>query len=469
MEETIGPFRYAFALLFTGVALFGAPVARAQQMQFEQSTLVRGLLGLVVNITATVALPTPETSSVNAAAVAGPQQKLQLGSGFVIDPSGVLVTNTHVIDGAYAIVVTFDDGSQLSAQVLAADRVADIALLKVDPPHPLKAITWGDSTKVQIGDPVLAIGNPLGVGLSVSGGIVSALNRNIMETPYDDYIQTDAPINHGNSGGPLFDMKGDVVGINTAIISPTAGSAGLGFAIPANDARFVIGRLRKYGWVRPGWLGVKVQEVTPAIAAALGMGTPRGAIVANVDEDGPAAAGGLQVGDIILRYDGKTPSDERALLRDMAATPPGQAVTLSIERAGAIMDVHATIGEWPRDRWQGGDAPIMAVRKATASLPNLGIKVAPLLDAQRVKLSIGGDDLGVLVTAVAPGTDAAWHGLKPGDAIERVQDLEVASPADFDAALAQARTSHRGYVLLLVLPQVQVRPGPEWMALRIEP
>jgi len=289
--------------LFLAGMIAAAPAARAQEMQYDRSTLVQSLLPMVVNITALVVAATPPPQMAGATAdpgMASSEQKHQLGSGFVIDAKGEIVTNYHVIDGAYEVIATFSDGTQLEAKIEAADRLADIALLSVSPPAPLKPAEWGDSSSVKVGDPVLAIGNPLGVGLSVTGGIVSALNRDIMETPYDDYIQTDAPINHGNSGGPLFDMRGRVVGINTAIISPTAGSAGLGFAIPANGARFVIGQLRRFGWLHPGWLGIKVQQITPDMADALGMETPRGSIVAHVVESGAAAAAGIQVGDIIV-------------------------------------------------------------------------------------------------------------------------------------------------------------------------
>ncbi len=442
--------------------------ARAQEMEFNQSALVRSLLPKVVNITARVIADVPDAIGPQNTSVV-PQEKLQLGSGFVIDPKGLIVTNTHVIDGSYEVTATFSDGNQLPARVVAADRVTDVALLKVDADKPLSAVSWGDSSKVQVGDPVLAIGNPLGVGMSVSGGIVSALNRNIMATPADDYIQIDAAINHGNSGGPLFNIQGGVVGVNTAIISPTTGSAGLGFAIPANDARFVIGRLEKYGWLRPGWLGLTVQQVTPEIASALGVDTPHGAIVADVTEGGPADTAGVQVGDIILRYNGKIPTDERALLRTITETQPDQDVTLTIERGTQTLDLHAKIGEWPRDMWQGAYQPVKPVQKKSAIPQDMGIKVAPLLDAQRVKLGIGEDDLAVLVTSVAPGTDAAWNGLKPGDAIERVQDQPVGSPADFHAALEQARTLHRDHLLLLIYSQNQARPGPQWIALRSPP
>ena len=463
------PFRPAALALLAMALVFRPPAAGAQEMQFDQSQLVRSLLPMVVNITAAVPPDAPAAGAMQSAAAADAPQKRQLGSGFIIDPVGEIVTNTHVIAGSFEITVTFSNGAQAQAHVLAADRLSDIALLKVDPPHKLTAIRWGDSTKVQVGDPVLAIGNPLGVGLSVTGGIVSALNRDIMETPYDDYIQTDASINHGNSGGPLFDMKGLVVGINTAIISPTSGSAGVGFAIPARDAQFVIGQLQTYGSLRPGYLGLKVQQVTPDIADALGMKKPRGSIVAEVTPDGPAAMAGLRVGDIILAYNGVQSLDERALLRDIAGTPAGQAVTLSVDRAGVPTELHATVQGWPQALWAHLDQPVSQVKVQDVIPPDLGLKVAELPDAQRVKLGLNGEQRGVLVMSVASGTDAAHRGLKPGDAIERVQDQPIGTPSDFYTALSQARTRHRDFVLLLVMPQVHVYPGPEWMALRIGP
>ena len=465
--------RYRVVLILFLASLFAAaPRARAQEMQYDRSGLVQSLLPMVVNITALAVAATPPPQMAGAATepgVASSEQKRALGSGFVIDPKGEIVTNYHVIDGAYEVIATFSDGMQLEAKVEAADRLADIALLSVAPPSPLKATEWGDSSTVKVGDPVLAIGNPLGVGLSVTGGIVSALNRDIMETPYDDYIQTDAPINHGNSGGPLFDMRGRVVGINTAIISPTAGSAGLGFAIPANGARFVIGQLRRFGWLHPGWLGIKVQQLTPNMAEALGMEEPRGSIVAYITESGAAAAAGIQVGDIILDYNGKALSDERALLRGIAETAPGTRVSLTILRKGETKVVTATVGEWPRQQWERFDAPVSPVKMTQAIEPNLGLTVAPLLTAQRLRLGLGPEIPGILITAVAPGTDAAWRGMAAGDAILRVQDRVMRTTADYVPALDAMRAEHRQFALLLIQPLKQTRPGPEWRALQIAP
>jgi serine protease Do len=460
------------AVMVGALLLLGLPShPRAQEMQFEQSALIRRLLPMVVNITAVIA-PEPTSPPQIASAPAAPPppgEKRQLGSGFVIDPSGVIVTNYHVINGAFLVTATFSDGTQLEAKVLSADRLADIALLKVEWPKPLPTVRWADSRKVQIGDEVLAIGNPLGVGLSVTGGIVSALDRDIMETPYDDYIQTDAPINHGNSGGPLFNMNGEVVGINTALISPTAGSAGLGFAIPSRDAQFVIGQLKRYGWVHPGWLGLKVQQVTPQMAIALGLPAPEGSLVANVVKGGQAEKAGLRIGDIITGFNGTTPRDERALLREISSTPPGNQVTLTVERGQRTVDLHAQVIDWPRQNWENFDAPIAPVKIMQFLPPDLGLKVTDLSAAVRTKLGIDPADPAVLIAAVTPGTDAARRGIAQGDALLRVQNDPVRSPAEFNAALAAARRLKRDFVLVLVWPQKQTMPGPEWYPVQVKP
>ena len=249
----------ALVLLLGIAAAMPAPAYAEEAGGMGQAALIRRVLPTVVNITAHArpAEDNPVMASSSPDASDTFEVKSSAGSGFVVDPDGTILTNWHVVAGAYEIFVTFSDGTRLEAQVLNAARIIDLALLKVNAGHPLPAVTWGDSSKVQIGNSVLAIGNPLGIGTSVSGGIVSALHRNISDTPYDDFIQTDAAINHGNSGGPLFDSNGEVIGVDSAIISPTAANAGLGFALPAYQAEFVIEQLKKYGWVRPGWLGLK--------------------------------------------------------------------------------------------------------------------------------------------------------------------------------------------------------------------
>jgi len=315
--------RLAVAAIMVALAGTAAFPARADDVGASKSELVRSVLPTVVNISVRkeeTASPasTPAVNAATPGSDASETIKSYVGSGFVIDPSGLIVTNYHVLEDAFEVTVIFSDGTRLPGKMTSASRLADLALVKVEADHPLAAAHWGNSDLLQVGDQVFAAGNPFGIGLSVSAGIVSGLNRDIQNSPYDDFIQTAATINHGNSGGPLFDMQGNVVGVNSTIISPTTGSVGLGFAIPSSGARFVTDQLRTYGWVRPGWIGVTVQTVTREIADAMGMARPEGSIVSWVLSDSPAKKAGLAIGDVILRYDGTTPSDERALLASLA-------------------------------------------------------------------------------------------------------------------------------------------------------
>jgi serine protease Do len=452
------------------------PAARAQEIQFNQAELVRSLLPQVVNITARAEIASTPTADLTASAEQPSQSfeiRVNVGSGFIVDPSGIIATNWHVVDGAYEIFATFSDGARVKAEVLNAARILDLAILKVKPVRPIAAIHWGDSAKVQIGDPVLAIGNPLGVGLSVTAGIVSALNRNIMDTPYDDFIQTDAPINHGNSGGPLFNMQGEVIGVNTALISPTAASAGLGFAIPAEIAKEVIDRLLRYGWVRPGWMGVKIQQVTPEMAEAIGLPEPEGSVVAWVIDGGPAAAAGLRIGDVILKFGSAVPTDERALLRAIASSAPGRNVTIGILRGGKPMDLPVTLAEWPKMQWEERDAPTKAAEPHWTIPQDLGLTVQPLTSEQRAKNQLPpGPGEGVLVTSVRGDVDAARRGVAAGDVILRVGDTQVSNAHDLQAAIDAARESKRSFAMFLVVPKrsanAQSRfPGPKWIPLRV--
>ncbi len=449
--------------------------AMAQDMAFSQAQLVRSLLPEVVNITARAEISEPPSavmasSSGNPAPAANAMIRVNAGSGFIIDPSGEIVTNWHVVVDAFEIFVTFSDGTRAPAELVNASPLVDLAVIKVHTTHKLVPAHWADSSKVQVGDPVLAIGNPLGVGQSVSGGLVSALNRNIMDTPYDDFIQTDAAINHGNSGGPLFDLKGQVIGVNSALISPTSGNAGLGFAMPANDARFIIERLTHQAWARPGYIGVKLQPVTAEMAQALGMAEPQGSIVAGLAEGGPAAQAGLRTGDVLLRIGATTPSDERALLRDIARTPPGSSVPFGVRRAGAEVTVAVKVDEWPVMWWEHRSA---ANGPPHWSVPaDLGIGVAPLSEEMRMHYEVRPESRGVVVTGVLPGTDAAQRGLSAGDVIEQVGDAAVGSAAELQQAVDQARAEKRGYLLVLVMRKNQPvtaaqLPGTKWLALRV--
>ncbi len=313
------------AVAFTASLLL-APLATAQQTQLnppDQADLIADLLPTVVNITAfMVDKSSADTTSLDTPPTASNHPKPLLGSGLIIDPRGMILTNYHSVAGGYDLQVTFSDGTHIPGRILAAAPRIDLALVKVDTPHALTAARWADSDKVRIGERVFAIGNPLGAGMSVTAGIVSAVNRSIKDTPYDDLIQTDAAINHGNSGGPLFNRHGQVIGIATAILSPTAASAGLGFAFPANDARFVADRLMRDGRLRQGYIGIKTEQVTQDMATALGMAQPIGSMVAVVRTGEPAEVAGLQIGDVILRYDNQPVTDDRALKCDCPGAAP---------------------------------------------------------------------------------------------------------------------------------------------------
>jgi serine protease Do len=448
----------------------GTP-AVAEDVGTNKVELIQSVLPSVVNVTVKKDEVTPPVLAIaNALSAQGggaSSIKAYVGSGFVIDPSGVIVTNYHVVENAFEIVVTFTDGTRLPAQVSSASRLADLALLKVDAGHPLFSAHWGDSDKVQVGDQVFAAGNPFGLGLSLSAGIVSALNRDIQNSPYDALIQTDATINHGNSGGPLFDMQGNVIGVNSAIISPTTGSVGLGFAEPSSSARFVIDRLQKYGWVRPSWIGVKLQQVTPDIALAIDMARPEGSIVAWVMPNGPAQKAGLTIGDVVLRFGGHTQSDERELLRNIATSQVGDTITLRVRHTGAERDISMATMEWPRDQWDKRDAPVTTQRPKIVIPPDLGLALSPIPADQKQSLGLEDGLNGVLVKTVAPGSDPATRGMVAGDVILRVQDKPVANPADVQSGIDTARNAKRDFVLVLVLPKKRDIPGPKWIPLQL--
>lgn len=461
--------RAVLVVLAAGLAC-AAPRAVAEEVSAGRADLIRSLLPTVVNIAVHKEDVPTETQTANASASTGSATditKTFVGSGFIIDPSGVVVTNEHVVDGAYEITVTLSDGTVLPGKLLHASRLADLAVVKVQAGHPLPTVQWGDSNKLKVGDQVFAIGNPLGIGTSVSGGIVSGLNRDVQDSPYDNYIQTDAAINHGNSGGPLFDMEGHVVGVDTAMVSPTTASAGLGLAIPSADVRFVVGRLIKYGWVAPGWIGVKVQQVTPEIAAAMGKQPPEGSVVSWIIPGGPASKAGIAVGDVIVRYGDDTPSDERALLRDIGETPVGDMVKVVVLRGDTQVTLPVTVDPWPRSQWDQRDAPMTPERPKLTIPPGLGLSLAVIQKGERAKLGLEDGLNGVLITGVLPGSDAARRGAVAGDVILRVQDTPVATPSDVQHALVAVHEEKRPFVMMLVLPKVRKVPGPRWVALRV--
>ena len=464
------------AMLFLALALAamaGRPAAADDALMATPSALLRSLLPTVVNITAYIGRTPEQVATHDAADDAGPNTLT--GSGFIIDPGGDIATNDHVINNAYRIVVTFHDGRTAPAHLVGGTRLADIAVIHVDTATPLPAIRWGDSSKMQIGDSVFAIGNPLGIGISVSAGIVSALHRDIMDTPYDDFIQTDAAINHGNSGGPLFNLQGEVVGMNTAMISPTTGFSGLAFAIPSSSVRFVADQLKQYGWIKAGWLGVKVEQVTPRMADALGLepaedaagAVAGGFIIANVSVGSPAAKAGLRIGDVIMRYGDLVPVNEPTFLRDIVRTPIGTATTVTVWRDGQRLTVPVTIAEWPRKTWDALNAPVQTTAVATTIAPNLGLRLSHLSDDARAQYGLAAGQGGVLVSGVMANTDAAHQGMMTGDVILRVQNVPVASEQDVRTELDRTRAQGRAFAAMLILPKVQAFPGPRWIALRI--
>ena len=392
-----------------------------------------------------------------------PRRSQSLGSGFIVDASGVVVTNNHVIDGADEITVTLHDGTALKATLVGRDERTDIAVLKVTIARPLTAVPFGDSDVARVGDWVLAIGNPFGLGGTVTAGIVSARGRDIQQGPYDNFIQTDAAINKGNSGGPLFNMAGEVVGINTAIYSPTGGSVGVGFSIPSNLSKNVVAQLRDFGRARRGWLGVRIQQVSPDIAESVGLKEPMGAMIAGVTEGGPAEVAKLRNGDIVIRFNGQDVKDMRALPRIVADTDIGKSVPVVVWRDGKEVTLQTKVGEVPDDQKVASAAPDKPTPTQPLELSALGLKLSPITPESREKFQLGVDQKGVLITAVAQGTPAADKGLKPGDVIVEVQQEEVATPADVQDRVERVRKANRRSVLMLV----QTGDGLQWVPLSL--
>ena len=375
-----------------------------------------------------------------------------LGSGFIVDASGIVVTNNHVIEGANEITVILTDGRKLKAELLGKDAKVDVAVLKVTSDKPLKAVPFGDSEKMRVGDPVMAVGNPFGLGGTVTSGIVSARNRNIDSGPYDDYIQTDAAINKGNSGGPLFDMDGEVIGINTAILSPSGGSIGIGFATPADTVLPIIDQLREFHEARRGWLGVRVQPVDDQIADSLKLGTSHGALVAGVDDNGPAKPAGLQAGDVIVTFGGREVKTSRDLPRLVAATPVGKAVPVGIIRDGKPQDIQVTLGRLD-DAEKTKTADSTAKPDATPAKPAdaaLGMQLSSLSDDVRKKFGIKDTVQGVAVTGVDPGSPAGDKAIVAGDTVVEANQQKLSTPQDLVDRLKDMKAAGRHSVLLLV-------------------
>jgi serine protease Do len=383
-----------------------------------------------------------------------PRRINSLGSGFIIDPSGLVVTNNHVIADADEISVILNDGTKLNAELVGKDSKSDLALLRVHSDKPLKAVKFGDSDKLRLGEWVIAIGNPFSLGGTVTAGIISARNRDINSGPYDNYIQTDAAINRGNSGGPLFNLNGDVIGVNTAIISPSGGSIGIGFAVPSSSAVAVIDQLRQYGETRRGWLGVRIQQVTDDIAESLNIKPPHGALVAGVDDRGPAKPGGIEPGDVVVKFDGHDIKEMHDLPRVVADTPVGKTVDVVVIRKGKEETHTVTVGRLEDSEKIAAASAKKDATPAEKSVvqKTLGLELASITDDLRKKFKIRDNIKGVLVTGVDPSvaTAAPDKRLAPGDIVVEVQYQGVGNPADMQKRLDQLKSQGKKIAVLLV-------------------
>jgi serine protease Do len=460
----------ASTLLGAPLALAPASPAFAQARPTNLADLVDGVAEAVVNISATQTVDDKESGAPDLPKGTpfdemfeeffknhgiNPQPRARraqsLGSGFVIDPSGVVITNNHVIGDANDIVVIFTDGRKLKATVVGKDAKVDVAVLKVESDKPLKTVKFGDSDKMRVGDGVMAVGNPFGLGETVTAGIISARNRNIDSGPYDDFLQTDASINKGNSGGPLFNLQGEVIGINTAILSPSGGSIGIGFATPSATVVPVISQLQEFHETRRGWLGVRIQPVDDTIADSLNLGSARGALIAGIDAKGPAKPAGLMAGDVIIKFDGKEVKESRDLPRLVASMPVGREVEVVVVRNGQELTKTVTLGRLE----DGEKKTALASEDGGAQQPDavakaIGMEFSALSAEARKTFKIKDGLKGVVVTAVDPGSAAAERGLRAGDVIEEVNHQAVEHPGDVARAIDSAKTDSKKPALLLV-------------------
>ena len=467
--------RYALMSFF--VALFvilGSQSVRAAERPDSFADLAERLSPAVVNISTTMVVNNTDRPQMPQFPEGSPfedffkdfqdrdkpsRRAQSLGSGFIIDAAGIVVTNNHVIENADEISVILANDQSFEAEVIGRDAKTDIAVLRIDPrDSKLTAVSFGNSDGLRVGDWVMAIGNPFGLGGTVTAGIVSARGRDIGSGPYDDFIQTDASINRGNSGGPLFNLDGEVIGINTAIFSQTGGSVGIGFAISANLATQVVSQLQDYGRTRRGWLGVFIQEVTEDIADSLGLDEAKGALIASVTETGPADEAGLQAGDVIIRFDGKEVVKSRDLPRIVAETAVETTVAVEVVRDGKVNTLSVTLGELE----QAENGGLLSQKDTTkqagnTKLDDIGLVVASLTAELAEKLGLEADETGVVVVAVAEDSPAADKGIQSGDIIRRLNQSAITSVNQLTDGIAKAKKDDRKGVLMLIESGGQTR------------
>ncbi len=468
-------YRWLYALPLFIAAFLMASVAQARGAPDSFADLVERLLPTVVNISTSQKMPERRGEGQGEEFFRefqerfGQQQprrrpQTSLGSGFIIDAAGYIVTNHHVIAGADEIKVRLSDDSELEATLVGSDEKTDIAVLKVESDKPLPATTWGQSDAARIGDWVIAIGNPFGLGSTVTAGIVSARQRDINSGPYDDFIQTDAAINKGNSGGPMFNLDGDVIGINSVIFSQSGGSVGIGFAIPSALARNVVDQLRAHGEVKRGWLGVRIQAVTDELAEGLRLEHARGALVASVSSGGPAESGGVQQGDVILQFNGREVPKFRNLSRMEAETAVGEAVDVVVWRKGREVVLKVVLGELKEEQvaaFTPSTGPIESNEVAA-----LGLTLATITPELRERFSLDEKSKGVVITEVLPEGNAAKKSLEPGDVIIEVDQESVAGPDDVVDMIERAKEEGARVVILLV--HRKSKTDREWIAVVLD-
>lgn len=483
MSLAISSRRAAAAAVVAGSALLWSGVAAAQSLPDSFADLAERVSPAVVNITASQSpdpeqqrgfrgLPFPEGSPLEeffrqfedqfGDMFQGPERQQMtppnrprqgVGSGFIIDAEGYVVTNNHVIDQADDIRVRLSDGRDLAASLVGTDPQTDVALLKIEADEELPAVDWGDSDEVRVGDWVVAVGNPFGLGGSVTAGIVSARGRDIHAGPYDDFIQTDAAINRGNSGGPMFNLDGEVIGINTAIFSPSGGSVGIGFAIPSSLASDIVAQLREDGEVERGWLGVRIQEVTPELAEGLGLDEARGALVASVQPGSPAETAGVKAGDVITSFNDQEISQMRDLPRLVAGVKPGSDVEMEIWRNQETETVEVEIERQTAEALANFNDPQsqqQTEEEAEQPSDRLGASLSTLGDQEREQFGIEAEQSGVVISGLDPNGRAAAQGLRVGDVIEEVDGEAVSEPGEVDELLASAEEEGRSAVVLLL-------------------